>query len=386
MRIAALYQFKPLSDPEQVKEVLEIKTKEHGILGMLMVATEGINGTIAGEETNLQTFLDFLVKDLGFDKLELKFAHYEPKSFEEDRVNADSPFYRMRISIKKEIVTLGVPDVDMTLLEKNPDNKIQFVPATEWNNLLGKKNVIVVDTRNDYEYDVGSFDTAINPNTKTFREFPQFINQLVEKQENQTEGEEVEEKPDLAIFCTGGIRCEKASVYLSQLPHFNRIYQLHGGILKYLEEIPEEESKWKGECFVFDQRVTVKHGLQPGSYELCRGCRHPLSANEMTEDHHYLEGIHCKYCYSGLTEKQIEGLKERQRQMLLAKERQTKHLGGQYTVPKRRDRRRGKGKGKDTINNSDIEVKDYNARRDQLIREKEEKVRDIDIDLSIFLE
>jgi UPF0176 protein len=353
MKIAALYQFKE-NDPYQTKELLEIKSKDWEIIGMLMVATEGINGTIAGEEKNLNLFLDYLTQDLRFENLELKFSSFDESQSDLSQFPSEFPFQRMRISVRKEIVTFGVLNLPM----ETRDN-IHSVGPREWNEIISREDTLVIDTRNDYEVQIGSFKNAINPKTETFRDFPAFIEEYLQNQ-NQCSSEEdksdhtsnKKKRRNIAIFCTGGIRCEKASVYLSRLQQFEEIYQLKGGILKYLETIPasssgdQEKGKddentvidssqsvsslWEGECFVFDQRVSVGHGLVRGNYSLCRSCRHPLSKEEQTAENDFEEGIHCKYCVNSLNPERRKALEERQRQILLSKERQEKHLGYQH--------------------------------------------------------
>jgi UPF0176 protein len=410
--IAALYQFKFISSPIDVKDQLEKKSTEFSIIGMIMLAKEGMNGTIAGEETKLPLFIKYLKDSLGFDNLELKFSKFDSRQIPfESKISSsndddpssssgfsplspfmvDVPFYRMRISIRKEIVTLGIPElfsipsiasleVKQTEQEKEEKGgKIHHILPSQWNNIISDENTIIIDTRNDYEYSLGSFEKAINPKTKTFREFPGFIEEFIKKQDNLScsddgsekknnqigsEGEsyvvelesaneasqerkekeihqshqkendhlEKKKKKNLAIFCTGGIRCEKVSYYLSSKysQKFDNIYQLKGGILKYLEEIPEKDSKWKGDCFVFDQRVSVSHNLEIGNHYLCRACRYPLHSSEMIDEQHYLEGIHCKYCYDSVTMKKMKALQERNLQLKISKERNMKHLGFQY--------------------------------------------------------
>jgi UPF0176 protein len=368
MKIAALYQFKQ-NDPYETKELLEIKSKEWEIIGMLMIAAEGINGTIAGEAKNLNSFLDYLTQDLRFDNLELKFSSFDGNQTDLSQFPSEFPFQRMRISVRKEIVTFGIPDLPMETREN-----IHSVDPKEWNEIISREDTLVIDTRNDYEVQIGSFKNAINPKTETFRDFPAFIGEYLQNQ-NRCSSEEdksdhtnhKKKRKNIAIFCTGGIRCEKASMYLSRLQQFEEIYQLKGGILKYLETIPasppspappcsssssgdnQEKEKekaqenivtdssqtavsslWEGECFVFDQRVSVGHGLVRGNYSLCRSCRHPLSKEEQSVENDFEEGIHCKYCLSSLTTERRKALEERQRQILLSKERQEKHLGYQH--------------------------------------------------------
>jgi len=297
-KIAALFKFTLIENPVEMKETLRELTSKHNIMGMLILATEGINGTIASNESDLMKFLEEFQSDPKFQGLELKFAD-----------NDSQPFYRMRISIRKEIVTLGVPDFKI-----EPSEQIHNVDPRDWNDVISREDLVVIDTRNDYEFDLGTFRNAINPNTKNFREFPQYM-----------EDNFGAKKKSVAMFCTGGIRCEKASSFLIQ-QGYDEVYNLKGGILKYLEVVPEQDSLWKGDCFVFDQRVTVKHGLKVGDCKLCRGCRHPLTPEEMARPD-YKEEIHCKYCIDKLTKEKEEKAFQRHIQMELAEKRHEKHLG-----------------------------------------------------------
>jgi UPF0176 protein len=215
----------------------------------------------------------------------------------------------MKVKLKKEIVTLGVPGVSPTKIIG------QYVKTKDWNSIISDPEVVLIDTRNDYEYAIGTFKNAINPNTKTFREFPKFIKTHFNPKKHKK----------IAMFCTGGIRCEKASSYMVS-QGFNDVYHLEGGILKYLEEVKPEESLWKGECFVFDQRVAIKHGLEVGDYDQCYACRYPL-AKEDLKNNKYTPGISCPYCFNKHTYQKIKALTERQRQIIFAKERGTNHIG-----------------------------------------------------------
>ncbi|RYH21209.1 rhodanese-related sulfurtransferase [archaeon] len=268
IKVVALFHFHDIEDVDALKDHLESLTDQHGIQGMLILATEGINGTIAAEEAIMDVFLTTFLSDPRFVGAEIKFSSAETQ-----------PFYRMRISIRKEIVTMGVQD-----FKRRDCPEVVMVNPHEWNEILKQEDVIIVDTRNDYEVKLGTFQNAVDPKTSNFREFPAFVaNQLTDKS-----------KP-VAMFCTGGIRCEKAASYLAQ-QGFSRVYNLKGGILKYLEEVGEDESLWQGECFVFDQRVSVTHGLKQGHCELCRGCRQPLMPEE-TQDEHFKRGVHCRYVF-----------------------------------------------------------------------------------------
>lgn len=266
IKVAALFHFHDIKDVNELKDYLESLTGQHGVQGMLILATEGVNGTIAAEEASMDAFLATFLSDPRFVGAEIKYSSAESQ-----------PFYRMRISIRKEIVTMGVPQ-----FKRRDCPEVVMVNSREWNDVLTQEDVIIVDTRNDYEVKLGTFQKAVNPKTSNFREFPAFVeSQLTDKS-----------KP-VAMFCTGGIRCEKAASYLAQ-QGFSRVYNLKGGILQYLEDVREQDSLWQGECFVFDQRVSVVHGLRQGHCELCRGCRQPLMPEE-TQDEHFKRGVQCRY-------------------------------------------------------------------------------------------
>lgn len=303
---AALYKFVSLPDFEDLQAPLQKVCGEHDIRGMLLLAKEGINGTIAGAPDDVYAVLDFIKSDPRMADL----VHKE--SFA-----TSAPFYRMKVKLKKEIVTMGVDFIDPTTMAG------KYVKPKDWNALITDPDVVVVDTRNDYEVRVGTFKGAINPETQSFRELPDWV-----------EGAEIlREKKKVAMFCTGGIRCEKSTAYLKS-QGFEEVYHLEGGILKYLEEIPEEESLWEGDCFVFDERVTVKHGLEPGEYELCRACRNPVSPEDKTSEH-WEEGVSCPWCIDEKTDEERERFRERQRQIRLARQRGECHVGKRY-VPRNR--------------------------------------------------
>lgn len=303
--IAALYQFKEIADCATTKALLKKFCQDHQIKGTLILATEGINGTVSGNRENISTLKNLLTQSLGFDKLEYKESLFNHQ-----------PFYRMKVLIKKEIVTLGRPDIQ-------PHQRTgTYVSPTQWNKLIASHDVTLIDARNDYETQIGSFKNALDPKTKHFRQFSDFVKNNLDPQKNSK----------IALFCTGGIRCEKASALMLAMG-FPEVYHLKGGILKYLEEVPPEESLWEGECFVFDQRVSVGHEVQPGQYELCFGCRYPLSPRDKTSKH-YQEGICCPHCYPFLTPEKQARFSERHRQMTLAKEKGKIHLGAHFSSTK----------------------------------------------------
>jgi UPF0176 protein len=299
---AALYKFVSLPDFKSLQAPVLDACLSNNIKGTLLLAEEGINGTIAGLPEDIHNLLHFLHSDAIFEN---RFADLEHK----ESFASEHPFYRMKVKLKKEIVTLGVPGV-------SPTNKVgTYVKPEDWNALISDPDVILIDTRNDYEVDIGTFKGAIDPKTTTFREFPKYITEHFDKTKHKK----------VAMFCTGGIRCEKASSYMMD-QGFEEVYHLQGGILKYLETMPESESMWEGECFVFDQRVAVKHNLDVGDFGQCYACRHPLSPDEM-QSAQYMAGISCPYCYDKISEEKRASLTERQKQVILAKKRGEVHIG-----------------------------------------------------------
>ena len=298
---AALYKFVSLPNYTDLQANIHAVCTTHHIKGTILLASEGINGTIAGLPENIHKVLQFLRTDAVFEG---KFANLEHKESYAD----EHPFYRMKVKLKKEIVTLGI--------EVNPRETVgTYVKPEDWNALINDPDVIVLDTRNDYEVHIGTFKGAVNPETTTFREFPEYVAQNLDKTKHKK----------VAMFCTGGIRCEKASSYMLE-QGFDEVYHLQGGILKYLETVPEAESLWQGECFVFDQRVAVKHGLAVGEFDQCYACRMPLSPAELKSPQ-YTAGISCPHCFSTLTEAKKQSLTERQKQVILAKQRGKMHIG-----------------------------------------------------------
>jgi len=298
----ALYQFVDLPDCAQLRSPLQDLCDAQGVRGMLLLAPEGINGTIAGEEPGVRAVLAWLHGDMRFARLQHKEAYA-----------TRMPFYRMRVRLKREIVTLGVPGL-------NPArNAGTYVKPEDWNALIADPAVVVVDTRNDYEVGIGTFERAVNPHTRAFAEFPAWV-----ARESQPGGL-LAHKPRVAMFCTGGIRCEKSTALLRS-QGFDEVFHLEGGILKYLETVPEEDSLWHGDCFVFDERVSVGHGLAPGHHQLCRSCRMPLGDAEL-QSPHYVAGVSCPYCHGTRTPEQERALAERERQMQLAALRGAEHIG-----------------------------------------------------------
>jgi UPF0176 protein len=296
--VTALYKFVNLPHYKDIQPKLLKFCQDHGINGTLLLAEEGINGTVAGQDENIKALHAYLKAMPEFADLDHKESHSE-----------EMPFLRMKVRLKKEIVTLGVEGT-------NPNNTVgTYVAPEDWNDLISDPDVIVVDTRNDYEYEVGTFRGAINPRTATFRDFPEYVKKNLDKKKHKR----------VAMMCTGGIRCEKASSYMLD-QGFEEVYHLKGGILKYLEKVPAEESLWEGECFVFDGRVTVGHGLTAGSYDQCHGCRYPITEEDKSSSM-YEPGVSCPRCYSKLTEDKLSRSRSRQKQIDLAKARGETHLG-----------------------------------------------------------
>ncbi|MEG4573460.1 rhodanese-related sulfurtransferase [Microcoleus sp. N3A4] len=305
---AALYKFVELPDFADLKAPLLDCCNNNNVKGTILLAEEGINGTIAGSSEGVHAVLAFLRSDPRFADL----VHKE--SFSEK-----APFYRLKIRLKREIVTMGVPDINPRLMAG------KYVKPDEWNKLLDDPDVVVVDVRNDFEVSMGTFEGAINPKTKSFSELPEWVLQETA----------LRNKPKVAMFCTGGIRCEKSTAFLRS-QGFEEVYHLEGGILKYLETVPEAESRWEGECFVFDERVSVSQGLKSGNYELCRGCRHPISEEDKASELFVL-GVSCPHCHDSKTETKKQALSERQRQIDLAKRRNQVHIGARYDAKEKVD-------------------------------------------------
>jgi len=296
--VAALYHFIRLADYEQLKAPLQDMCDLLGVKGTLLLAYEGINGTVAGTDKAIVALLGFLRADPRLTELE----HKESRSEE-------MPFYRMKVRLKREIVTMGVEGVD-------PNDIVgTYVDPKDWNDLITDPDVILIDTRNDYEVEIGTFKGALNPDTQTFREFPQWVE---DNRENL-------KKPKIAMFCTGGIRCEKASSFMKQ-NGFDDVYHLKGGILKYLETQPEKESLWEGDCFVFDQRVAVKHGLEESDYDQCYACRYPITEDDK-QSPLYVKGVACHRCHDTMSKEQRARFAERQKQIALANKRGEAHIG-----------------------------------------------------------
>ncbi len=299
VKVAALYCFVSIPNPVEAKEAITEISKNLCIFGALILANEGLNGTIAGEDENIDTMIIELKALHNLESMEIKYS-----------TCGENPFVRMRVSVKPEIVTMGCPEVNPSI------TKGTYVDPEDWNLLISDPDVIVIDTRNGYEINLGTFHRALNPNTVTFKEFPAYVSSNLNPQDH----------PKVAMFCTGGIRCEKASSFMLNAG-FGEVFHLKGGILKYLETVAPIESLWSGECYVFDQRVSVGHGLVQGGYTNCRSCRTPLCIDTDLNKEEFEEGVSCHHCFYQLTESKKRSSTERQLQMILAKRLNKPHLG-----------------------------------------------------------
>ena len=299
--VSALYKFSLIESPNILQSKIRRKLKSLSILGTILVGKEGLNGTISGKKENIDKAIKYIKNIDGFCDIDVKFS----KSL----VN---PFIRLKIKLKDEIVTIGDKSI-------NPNKEVgKYVNPEEWNDLISNKNTILIDTRNNYEHSIGTFKNSLNPNTIKFREFPEWV-----RKQKFSDNEKQNRK--FAMFCTGGIRCEKASSFMLK-EGFKDVSHLKGGILNYFDSVPKNESKWKGECFVFDDRVSVKHDLTVGSYDMCHGCRMPITNEDKATDE-YIKGVACPSCFFEKTEEQKARYMSRQKQVDLAKERNQKHIG-----------------------------------------------------------
>lgn len=299
-RVAVLsfYKFVDLDGLFEIKDSLLSLCGENGINGTFILASEGINATVAGPREGIERLIAYLEGDTRLSGARYKLSYDEK-----------SPFHRLKVKFKKELVPMGVSGIRPQRLSG------QRIPPERWNELVSRPGVLLIDTRNDYESRVGTFRGAVNPETEHFREFPEYVRKNLDPAEHK----------EVAMFCTGGIRCEKATSYLLE-QGFERVYQLDGGVLSYLERVPREQSLWEGECFVFDDRTSVGHDLSKGTWSTCRNCRAPVSPEDRQSEG-FREGIFCPRCRARLTPERISSLEERQKQMRLARERNRKHLG-----------------------------------------------------------
>ena len=295
--VATFYKFTKIEDLAALQKTIEACCIENDVRGIVLLASEGINSTISGPRNGVLAVLEFLRKDPRFDGLTWK-----------ESIAKEQPFRKLRVRLKKEIVTMGVPGIDPKRLVGT------YIKPEDWNDLICDPDVIVVDTRNDYEVEIGTFKDAVNPDITSFGELPEWIKSNIDTQT----------QPRVAMFCTGGIRCEKSTALLKEAG-VKEVFHLEGGILKYLERIPEDQSLWDGECFVFDERVSVGHGLEVGEYELCRGCRYPICEEDKLSSL-FREGISCPRCHDQTTDQQKSRFAERQKQIELERQRDDRHI------------------------------------------------------------
>ena len=319
----ALYKFVTLPDYAALREPLLNIMLDNNVFGTLLLAREGINGTVSSSREGIDSLLAWLSEQPGLGNIDTKESYH-----------SEIPFYRTKVKLKKEIVTMGVEGID-------PKQVVgTYVKPEDWNALISDPDVVLVDTRNDYEVEIGTFENALDPKTKTFREFPAWAKDNLDPDKHKK----------VAMFCTGGIRCEKSTAYMKE-QGFDEVYHLEGGILKYLEEVPKDQTLWSGECFVFDNRVAVDHDLKRGSYDQCHACRMPITEQE--KDHlHYQEGLSCHHCYGTLDEEQKQRFAERQKQIKLAKQRGEEHIGNAAQEATERRRKEKKAEKEASRNQS----------------------------------
>jgi UPF0176 protein len=309
----ALYKFVELPNYGSIRHPLLKVMTENNVFGTLLLATEGINGTVSGLREDIDTLLGWLDQQPGLENIDTKESY-------DDEI----PFYRSKVKLKKEIVTMGVEGID-------PKQVVgTYVKPADWNDLISDPDVVLIDTRNDYEVEIGTFENAIDPKTKSFRDFPDWAKNNLDRKKHKK----------VAMFCTGGIRCEKSTAYMKE-QGFDEVYHLEGGILKYLEEVPSDQTLWQGECFVFDNRVAVDHDLKRGSYDQCHACRMPITKQEKLLPN-YAEGLSCLHCYGTVSDEQRQRFAQRQKQIELAKARGEEHIGNAATeaTERRREEKR----------------------------------------------
>lgn len=280
-KVAAYYKFVALENLTEWQAIIKEACQKHGIFGTILLAHEGINSTCCGAPEELDAFIAFLRSFDEFSDLEVKYSEA-----------SQQPFKRCKVRLKKEIVTIRDDETDPTHMVGT------YVEPQDWNDIISDPDVVVIDTRNDYEVELGTFENAIDPKTDKFNDFPQWVKDHLDPEKNKK----------VAMFCTGGIRCEKASSYMLK-EGFEEVYHLKGGILKYLEDMPEEKSLWNGECFVFDERVTVKHGLEEGDYTMCYGCGRFITKETLAHED-YEPGIHCPECKGTHSAEKLRSLKD----------------------------------------------------------------------------
>ena len=313
----AMYKFVALPNYGSIRHQLLKVMTDNQVYGTLLLASEGINGTISSTRAGIDAVLNWLSQQPGLENIDTK------ESFDKE-----IPFYRTKVKLKKEIVTMGVEGIDPRQVVGT------YVKPQDWNDLISDPEVLVVDTRNDYEVEIGTFKNAVDPKTTSFREFPDWANKNIDRAKTKK----------IAMFCTGGIRCEKSTAYMKE-QGFEEVYHLEGGILKYLEEVPKDQTLWQGECFVFDNRVAVDHDLKRGSYDQCHACRMPITEQEKTLDS-YQEGLSCHHCFDRVSDEQKQRFAQRQKQVQLAKARGEKHIGSaaQQDTERRRAEKKARKK------------------------------------------
>ena len=319
----AMYKFVALPHFESLRQPLLDTMNDNQVFGTLLLAAEGINGTVSSTREGIDNLLAWLDKQPGLENIDSKESY-----------DSKIPFYRTKVKLKKEIVTMGVEGIDPK------ETAGTYVQPEDWNTLIADPDVVIVDTRNDYEVKIGTFKNAIDPKTTTFREFPEWSKENLDPNTDKK----------VAMFCTGGIRCEKSTAFLKE-KGFDEVYHLQGGILKYLEKVPEKDSLWQGECFVFDNRVTVDHNLNAGSYDQCHACRMPITEQEKTLDT-YIEGISCLHCHNKVSEEQLKRFAQRQKQVKLAKARGESHIGSAAQLDTERRRSEKKAKRQSATKNN----------------------------------
>lgn len=298
--VCAMYKFVALENYKAMRQPLLNIMEENNIKGTLLLANEGINGTISGSRESIDILVNYLNSDKRLNPISTK-----------ESLDAAQPFYRTKVKLKKEIVTMGVEGID-------PRRTVgSYVKPADWNALISDPDVLLVDTRNNYEIEIGTFENAVNPKTDSFREFPQYVKENLDPKKHKK----------VAMFCTGGIRCEKSTAYMKE-QGFEEVYHLEGGILKYLEEVPQDNTMWKGDCFVFDNRVAVDHNLEKSHYEACYACRLPITSDDKACSS-YEPGVSCPKCIGTHTDEQIARFREREKQVNLAKERNEEHVGSE---------------------------------------------------------
>ena len=300
-KVAALYKFHSIENPLSVQQMLKSNLDDNLVTGTILIGKEGLNGTISASIKDIKKAISIIKSIKGFDDINIKYSKSKIK-----------PFIRLKVKTKEEIVTIGDKKLDPSI------NSGIYVEPKDWNSLIAKDDVLLIDTRNNYEYSIGTFKNSINPRTNNFREFPNWVkSQKFSNKDKKTK--------KVAMFCTGGIRCEKATSYMKK-EGFKNVFHLKGGVLKYFEDISTDQSKWTGECFVFDDRVSLDHNLDEGSYDMCHGCRMPITKQDK-ESKYFIKGVSCPACFASKTDEQKSRYMSRQKQIDLAKSRNESHIG-----------------------------------------------------------